>query len=99
VYQAFVFVTYFTPRVLTEGSDHGEIGEIIDDSIREIISNGAHDEISDEGQKDDMKKERVLHREGLTALEIALSCIQKQDEATATDVFLLKTRSEFVARK
>jgi hypothetical protein len=41
-------------------------------------------------QLDDIKEQRVLQTEELTALEIVLRCIEQQVEAEATYVFLQK---------
>jgi hypothetical protein len=64
-------------NTLTERFDKDEIGEIVNDSIYEIIRKEAHKENGDDGDEDDLKEENIVHTEGLTALEVALSCVEK----------------------
>jgi hypothetical protein len=51
-------------NILTERFDQDEIGEIVNDSIYEIIIKEAHNENGDDGEEDDMKEENVFHTEG-----------------------------------
>jgi hypothetical protein len=58
-------------------------------------------ESSEEGEIGDVKEGRVLHAEGLAALETGLRYIEQQKEATSTEVlkrycdFATKTPSQF----
>lgn len=48
-----------------------------------------------------MKEENVHHAEELTALDVALRCIrvEEQEEATATNIMLLKRWRDIATRK
>lgn len=76
----------FAKIVLKEWFDKGDLCEITDTSLPQMIKGKIDKGSNDDGEMDGVKESRVLHAEGLVALKVELWYIQQQKEATPTDV-------------
>jgi len=72
----------FAKIVFKEWFDKGDLCEITDTSVLQMIKEKTDKGSSDDGEMDGVKESRVLHAEGLVALEIGLWYIQQHGEAT-----------------
>lgn len=85
---------------IQEWMNSDEQHELTDGDIIAMV-NGA--EVEDHGESDAeselQKEETINHSEGVKILEAALTYIEQQPEATATDVMLLRRWRDLAARK
>lgn len=74
--------------------------EVADEDVIEMVKDEktAHKEDDEEGTSS-QENAKIGHGEGVTALEAALRYVEQQEEATPTDVLLLKRWRDIAAKK
>jgi hypothetical protein len=74
------------------------MNQLTDNDTVDLVNHAGADDLEDDNEGSE-KADRMSHSEGLNSIEITLACIEKQREATTTDILLFRLWCDFAAKK